>query len=91
MSELQGLRTTSLLAFVEVLGNLGQRQLQVLKTIDEIEPCNNLMISNRLNLPINSITPRVHELKRKGLIKEEKIDVCPFTRRKTVFYVRVRK
>lgn len=91
MPELQGLRTTSLLAYYEALENLGTRQLEVLKAIDKIEPCNNLMISKYTGLPINSVTPRVHELKKKGLIKELKVDLCPITQRKTIFYVRVKK
>lgn len=91
MPELQGLRTTSLLAYYEALENLGARQLEVLKAINEIEPCNNLMISKYTGLPINSVTPRVYELKKKGLIKELKIDICPITGRKTIFYVRVKK
>jgi len=91
MSELQGLRTTSLLAYAEALENLGARQKQILKTIDKIEPCNNLMISRYTGLPINSVTPRVYELKRKGLIKELKVGECPITKRRTLFYVRVRK
>lgn len=84
-------RPTSLLAFVEVLSNLGERQLEVLKTIDKIEPCNNLMISRELGLPINSVTPRCQELRRKGLVKESFIGDCPITKRKTIFFVRVRK
>lgn len=91
MPELQGLRTTSLLAYYEALENLGTRQLEVLKAIDKIEPCNNLMISQYTKLSINSVTPRVYELKKKGLIKESKIDICPITGRKTIFYVRVKK
>lgn len=91
MPELQGLRTTSLLAYYEALENLGTRQLEILKAINEIEPCNNLMISQYTKLPINSVTPRVYELKKKGLIKELKIDICPITGRKTIFYVRVKK
>jgi len=91
MGELQGLRTTSLLAYAKALENLGERQMQVLVVIDKLEPCNNLMISNSSGLPINTVTPRVNELKKKGLIKEDKIDVCPFTGRKTIFYKRVKK
>lgn len=84
-------RPTSLLAFAEVLENLGERQVQVLKAIDQIEPCNNLMISEHLNLPINSVTPRVYELKNMGLVKEFKVDKCPYTGRTTIFLVRVKK
>jgi DNA-binding MarR family transcriptional regulator len=85
------MRETSLLAYAEVLENLNERQIQVLKAIDKIEPCNNLMISKYLNLPINSITPRTNELNKKGLIKESKKGICPITKRTTIFYERIRK
>jgi predicted transcriptional regulator len=85
------MKETSLLAYAEVLENLNERQIQVLKAIDKIEPCNNLMISKYLNLPINSITPRTNELFKKRLIKENKKDNCPITKRMTIFYERIRK
>lgn len=91
MSELQKVRGTSLLAYVEVLEDLGNRQMEVLKAIDRLEPCNNLMISRDLNLPINCITGRSNELKKKGLIKEDHLGICPITKRKTIFFIRVRK
>jgi len=55
------MKITSLLAYAEVLENLNERQIQVLKAIDKIEPCNNLMISKYSGLPINSVTPRTNE------------------------------
>jgi predicted transcriptional regulator len=85
------MKETSLLAYAEVLENLNERQIQVLKAIDKIEPCNNLMISKYLNLPINSITPRTNELFKKRLIKENKKDKCPITKRTTIFYERIKK
>jgi predicted transcriptional regulator len=85
------MRETSILAYAEVLENLSERQLQVLKAIDKIEPTNNLMISKYLNLPINTITPRTNELNKKGLIKEFKKGICPITKRTTIFYERIRK
>ena len=88
---LQPVRPTSLLAFADALEHIGLRQRDVLRAIEELEPCNNLMISKHLNIPINSITPRCQELRKMGLVKEYKIDICPFTKRKTIFYVRVKK
>ena len=85
------IQLTSLMAFADVLENLGERQLQVLKTIDKIEPCNNLMISDYLNLPINSITPRVKELRGKRLVIKSHVGKCPITNRPTIFWRRIRK
>jgi DNA-binding MarR family transcriptional regulator len=85
------MKITSLLAYAEVLENLNERQIQVLKAIDKIEPCNNLMISKYSGLPINSVTPRTNELNKKGLIREFKKGICPITKRTTIFYERIRK
>jgi len=85
------IQQTSLLAYSEVLENLGERQLLVLKVIDKIEPCNNTQIANYLNLPINYITPRVHELRKLKLVKLIKIDTCPITHKKSMFWGRIRK
>lgn len=85
------IQLTSLMAFAEVLENLGERQLQVLKALNEIEPANNLMISNYLNLPINSICPRVKELRGKRLVIKSHIEKCPITSRATIFWRRIRR
>jgi DNA-binding MarR family transcriptional regulator len=80
------IRATSLLAYQEVLLSLGERQIQVLKAIKEIQPCNNLMLSKKLNLPINSITPRCQELRKKGLVRYAFKQECPITKRMSMFY-----
>lgn len=82
---------TSLLAYAEVLENLGERQMQVLKAIEELVICNNLMISKHLNLPINSVTPRVRELRGKRLVREFKKGECPITGKMTMFWTRIKK
>jgi len=91
MPELQGLRTTSLLAYAEALSKINKRQLECLLTLDKLGEANNLMISKESGIPINVVTPRMGELRKKGLIKESKIDVCKETGRKTIFFVRVIK
>jgi DNA-binding MarR family transcriptional regulator len=82
---------TSLLAYATVIETLGERQLQVLKVIDRLEPCNNTMIAEEMNLPISSITPRVGELRRKKMVTLAKVEECPRTHHKTMFWKRVRK
>lgn len=66
------MQPTSLLAYAEILGELGERQAQVYRVIRELKSCNNLMISKELNLPINSITPRVKELRDFGVVMQHK-------------------
>lgn len=83
-------RATSLLAFSDVLENIGERQMQVLKCIIEIQPCTNLEISKHLHLPINSCTPRCLELRKMGVVVMDRVDKCIYTGRK-VTYWRVKK
>ena len=61
---------TSLFAYSEVKPELGVRQQQVLDVISKHKGIDNLMIAQILKLPINSITPRVKELRQKGKVKE---------------------
>ena len=81
---------TSLLAYAEVLDTLSERQTQVYIKIREMKSCNNVMIAETLHLPINSITPRVNELRKKHIVMMDKKDICPFTGRLTCYW-RVRR
>jgi sugar-specific transcriptional regulator TrmB len=74
------------LAWAEVLENLGERQIVVYKALLELKSANNTMISNYLNLPINCITPRINELRKKGLVRKDRIDICPYTKKQTIFW-----
>jgi hypothetical protein len=76
----------SMIAFYEVLENLGERQLEVLKAIKKLQPCNNLQISQYLMLPINSVTPRCLELRDKGIVRLHHTGACPYTGRSSRFY-----
>jgi Mn-dependent DtxR family transcriptional regulator len=84
------IRDTSLEAYYEVLEDLEGRQREVYAALRELGPANNTMIANKLNLPINSITPRIHELRALGLVIFYKKDKCPYTSKKTIFW-KVRK
>ncbi len=81
---------TSLMAYSEVLENLGERQAQVYSVIRKLKSCNNIMIADFLGLPINSITPRVKELRKQHVVMMDKKDTCPKTKRLTCFW-RVRR
>lgn len=80
------MRVTSLLAFSEVLENIGTRQMQIFKCIKEIEPCSNLQISKYLCLPINSCVPRCLELRKMGLVVMDRVDKCEYTGRKVTYW-----
>ena len=77
---LGGQMNTSLLAFESIKSDLGKRQLQVYKGFKKLEYATNSMVSKYLNLPINSTTPRTHELRKKGLIERSHISKCPITK-----------
>lgn len=63
-------RQTSLFAYKEAQKNLGSKQQAVLDVIKNYPGCDNLFISQKLRWPINSITPRVNELRQLGMVKE---------------------
>jgi predicted transcriptional regulator len=83
-------RKTSLLAFAHALETLGKRQLEVLKTVDKIEPCSDLDIAECLDKPINTITPRRNELVKKGLVFESHTGISKQTGRVVIFWKRNR-
>ncbi len=58
---------TSILSF-DSITNLGERQQKVLNSLHVYGSATNLELSRRLGLPINSITPRVNELREMGLV-----------------------
>ena len=75
-----GVRSTSREAYYS-LNNLGERQLAVFTVLKETS-ASNTELSHKLNLPINSITPRVKELREMGLVEDKGVKVCPYTHRK---------
>jgi hypothetical protein len=77
---------TSLLAYQEVLQTLGERQRLVLEALKYLKEADNLTISKYLNLPINTITPRIYELRMKKLVGVSKEDLSPVTHRKVIFW-----
>lgn len=85
------IQQTSLMAYVEALERINQNQFLVLKAIDYLGVCNNLQISQYLNFPINSVTPRVQELRKMKLVTLDHLGLCPITQRKTMFWRRIKK
>ena len=82
----QKVKDTSLQAYAEVLENLGERQLEVYKALYDLKEANNTMISNHLHLSINNICPRINELRSYGIVRQSKKDICPYTKKLTIFW-----
>jgi len=77
------IQQTSLLAYESIVLELGQRQTMVYRQLMKC-PATNLELSRITGLPINSITPRVHELRKRGLVKRSKIRNCGVSGRKAI-------
>ena len=67
---MSGYQYTSALAFQSIKDNIGAKQYQVLCAISILGECNNQEIARHLGWEINRNTPRVYELRRKGLVEE---------------------
>ena len=76
----------SLLAYAEALENINHKQLIVYKALRKLGEANNQMLSRSLNWQINSITPRVYELRKMNLIKKSKDAPDQQTGRKTTYW-----
>lgn len=77
---------TSITSYFEIEPELGQRQEEVFLVLKDLGEATNTMIAKRMNLPINSITPRVFELRQKHLVTESYRDICPITKRRAIFW-----
>ena len=80
------IQETSKIAYESVENELGERQRKVYVFLKGVIKASNMQISKCLNLPINQITPRVLELRQKGLVKMDKIDLCPQTGRRVIYW-----
>lgn len=67
---MSGYQQTSALAFQSIKDNIGAKQYQVLCAISILGECNNQELARHLGWEINRITPRVYELRGKGLVAE---------------------
>jgi len=70
---------TSLDAFQSIKPELGSRQKAVWDVINHLKSPTNSEISKFMGLPINTITPRVNELRKKGLVSDAGIRPCNIT------------
>ena len=79
------IQQTSLKAyFEEVKPTLGKRQKVVLEAFKCKENFTNTELADFLQWPINCLTPRVFELREKGLLEEIKRRSCKVTGRTAI-------
>lgn len=72
---------TSLLAHKEVKPKIGKMQQTILNVITELPNISNLEIARTLGWPINSVTPRVKELRDLELVEDAGLKKDPLTSR----------
>ena len=77
---------TSMLAFEQIQEDLGNRQLQVFNGFKKLEFSTNAMVAKEINLPINCVTGRCLELRKKSLLERSHISTCPITRGRAQFW-----
>ena len=78
------MQQTSIAAYLEIKKHLGKKQREVKKVFEEHSECTNNELANYIGWPINTITPRVVELREKGFIKEHCRRADKLTGRKSI-------
>ena len=76
---------TSIRAYLEI-SDLGKRQKAVFEALQRMGHATNTMIAKELNLPINSITPRVFELRERNMVEGHYKAKCPLTGRTAIYW-----
>lgn len=82
---------TSHQAYIDILPELGERQLQVYAALFSLKVANNKMLSEHLNIPLSSVCGRMNELRNKAkLVTFSHKDICPYTKKNTNFYTLIK-
>lgn len=85
------IQQTSLLAYLgEVRPKLNNSQQMVLEVLEQIYPANNKQIARHIGWSINSVTPRVLELRKAGRVQVVKIDKDE-SGRSSMFYAPIKE
>lgn len=79
------IQSTSQEAYDSIVETLGDRQMQVFNVLKRIEPACNRVIAVAADLPINEITPRISELRYKGVV-EQAYKANDITGRKVIYW-----
>ena len=79
------MRQTSIKAFFSIK-NLMPKQKVIYQVIKRRKEINNRMLSDVLNWPINTVTPRVNELVKMGVVYESTVKKDKKTGRLSIFW-----
>jgi len=74
------IQETSLMAYDMILEDIGTRQLEVYNGFKKLGYATNTMVAKEINLPINCVTGRCLELRKKFLLERSHISRCPITK-----------
>ena len=80
------MQETSQMSLKELKPILGERQKQVIKALIYLGEANNREIAEYLHLPINSVTPRVMELRSFGRVESVRTKEDQITKRQTLLW-----
>lgn len=78
------IQSTSQEAYDKIVNDLGNRQSAVFNQLKVIEPACNKSIAIAMDMPINEITPRINELRYKGVV--EQAFKADYDGRKVIFW-----
>ena len=78
------IQSTSQEAYDKIVNDLGKRQYEVFNQLKLIEPACNKAIAIAMDIPINEITPRINELRYKGVV--EQAFKADYNGRKVIFW-----
>jgi Response regulator containing a CheY-like receiver domain and an HTH DNA-binding domain len=82
------MQQTSLDTYWDIESKLGNRQVKVLEFLSHWKyGLTNNEIARELGIPINQITPRVFELRQKGLVEEACKRSCSVTGRTALVWI----
>lgn len=80
-----GLQQTSLFAYMnEIKPTLGERQKVIYNALRSRLNFTNTELADYLGFPINTVTPRVGELRKLGLVRNAGIRKCKVTGRNVI-------
>jgi|GEM_PF-4920674 len=80
------MRDTSLLAYSEVIENLGEKQMLVFRKLRELKFASNFQLSKELRIPVNRICPRIKELRDYKIVMFYKKDICQDTNKLVTYW-----
>jgi len=79
-----GVQQTSINAYKDIMPVLGDKQLEVLRMLKARQPATNSELARYLGWRINTVTPRVYELRQLELVEEAGKRSCDITGRRAM-------